>query len=190
MTRPTPANDAPPPRISCTQNRNRTAIEPKVEPQSSLPAPVGQAIGDVISLDDAKRSKQKLESDRQEACRGIWISYAAAYFERYKTEPVRNARVNAQINDLLKRLGAEEARFVAAYYVSINDSYLIRSCHDIGSLLAKAESYRTQWVTNTQVNGETARQIEKTQANVNAAQEAARNIREGGKRNAFLRPTR
>lgn len=187
MTHPTPANDAPSPRSSCTQNRNRTATEPKVEPQSSLPALIGQPTGELVSLDDAKRAKQKLESERQEACRGIWTSYAAAYFGRYSTEPVRNARVNTQINDLLKRLGAEEARHVAAYYVSINDSYLIRSCHDIGSLLAKAESYRTQWATNTQVNSVTARQMESTQANLSAADQAKAIILNGGTQNAFLR---
>jgi hypothetical protein len=53
-------------------------------------------------------------------------------------------------------------------------------------VLAKAESYHTQWTTNRQMNSTTARQIEQTQANINAAQQAAENIRQGGRRNAFL----
>lgn len=73
------------------------------------------------------------------------MAYAAAYRNRYGTDPVRNAKVNAQVRDLLKRLGAEEAPAVAAYFVSIADTYLLRNCHDLGSLLAKAEAYRTQW---------------------------------------------
>ncbi len=180
---PTPANAAPPPRSSCTQNRNRTAIEPSVEPQSSFPALIGQGTVVVSAPEQETRSKAKIEADRQEACRGIWTSYAAAYFERYQTEPVRNATVNTQINNLLKRLGAE-ARFVAAYYVSIQDAYLIRSCHDIGSLLAKAEAYRTQWATNTQVNGTTAKQMENTQANMSTAEQAKAMLRKRGAENA------
>lgn len=181
---PTPADDAPPPRISCTQNRNRTASEPKVEPPSLLPALFGQPAGEMVSIDAAKRTKQKTEDERQEACRAIWAAYAMSYFGRYNTEPVRNARVNAQVNDLLKRLGAPEAPFVAAYYVSINDAQLIRGCHDFGSLLVKAEAYRTQWATNTQINGTTAKQMENTQANMSTAEQAKALLRKRGSGNA------
>jgi len=75
---------------------------------------------------------------------------------------------------------------VAAYFVGINDSYLIRECHAFGALLAKAEAYRTQWATNTQVNFVTARQIENTQANLNTAEQAKALIRKEGSKNAFL----
>ncbi|HCE9490691.1 TPA: helix-turn-helix domain-containing protein, partial [Pseudomonas aeruginosa] len=150
----------------------RTVIEPTREPSGNLlPADSGQP--------DAER-------DRQQACRAIWSAYAAAYHHRYGTHPVRNSKVNGQVRDLLKRLGAEEAPAVAAYFVGINDAYLIRNCHDLGSLLAKAESYRTQWATDRQMNGTTARQLERTQANLNAAKEAAESIREEGRANAFL----
>ncbi len=72
------------------------------------------------------------------------------------------------------------------FYVTINDSFFIRSSHEFGLLVARAEGIRTQWITGRQVNAVTARQVENTQANLNAAQEAARNIRAGGERNAFL----
>lgn len=165
---PHPAGYAPHPRSICTQNRNRTYKGTIREP---LPADSGQP--------DAER-------DRQQACRAIWSAYAAAYQLRYGTHPVRNSKVNGQVRDLLKRLGAEEAPAVAAYFVGINDAYLIRNCHDLGSLLARAESYRTQWATDRQMNGATARQLERTQANLNAAKEAAESIREEGRANAFL----
>lgn len=141
----------------------------------------------VLAPASPKRAAKKDDADqaRQEACRQIWSAYAAAYQNRYGATPVRNAKVNRQVVDLWKRLGSEAAD-VADYFVSINDAYLVRNCHDIGSLLSKAESYRTQWATGRQMNGRTARQIEDTQANVNAAQQAAQNIREGGPRNAFL----
>lgn len=173
---PTPADAAPPPPQEMPPTpadaAPRTVIEPTREPSGNLlPADSGQP--------DAER-------DRQQACRAIWSAYAAAYQHRYGTHPVRNSKVNGQVRDLLKRLGAEEAPAVAAYFVGINDAYLIRNCHDLGSLLAKAESYRTQWATDRQMNGTTARQLERTQANLNAAKEAAESIREEGRANAFL----
>ncbi|MFV3334248.1 helix-turn-helix domain-containing protein [Pseudomonas sp. NY15437] len=175
---PTPAPAAPPPpqdlHPTPADAAPRTVIEPSVEPSKNLsPAGSGQPEDEVA---------------RQEACRSIWSAYAAAYQQRYSIAPIRNAKVNGQVRELLKRLGTDEAPAVAAYFVGINDAYLIRNCHDLGSLLAKAESYRTQWATGSQVNGTTARQIEQTQANANAAQEAARSLREKGegKKNAFL----
>ncbi|HDZ3460801.1 TPA: helix-turn-helix domain-containing protein [Pseudomonas aeruginosa] len=173
---PTPADSAPPPpqemHPTPAASAPRTVIEPTREPSGNLlPADSGQP--------DAER-------DRQQACRAIWSAYAAAYQHRYGTHPVRNSKVNGQVRDLLKRLGAEEAPAVAAYFVGINDAYLIRNCHDLGSLLARAESYRTQWATDRQMNGATARQLERTQANLNAAKEAAESIREEGRANAFL----
>ena len=121
--------------------------------------------------------KSQAEQSRQEACRSIWSAYSVAYESRYGIQPVRNAKVNTQVNDLLKRLGAEAAA-VAAYYVLINDAYLIRSYHEFGQLLAKAEAYRTAWATQTQVTGRTAQQAEKTQANLSAAQAALQVQRE------------
>ncbi|MFW4799028.1 helix-turn-helix domain-containing protein [Pseudomonas aeruginosa] len=173
---PTPADAAPPPpqdmHPTPAASAPRTVIEPTREPSGNLlPADSGQP--------DAER-------DRQQACRAIWSAYAAAYQHRYGTHPVRNSKVNGQVRDLLKRLGAEEAPAVAAYFVGINDAYLIRNCHDLGSLLARAESYRTQWATDRQMNGATARQLERTQANLNAAKEAAESIRDEGRANAFL----
>jgi len=143
----------------------------------------------LVSADAATKRRPKANAEaeqaRQEACREIWGSYAKAYVSRYGAAPVRNAKVNRQVVDLWKRLGAEAAP-VAEFFVSINDSYLIRNCHDLGSLLTKAESYRTQWATGRQMNGRTARQLEDTQANINAAQEAARRIQDKGARNEFL----
>ena len=135
----------------------------------------------------AKKTASVVDVDRQEACREIWAFYSGAYQNRYQAAPVRNAKVNRNVVDLWKRLGSEAAA-VAEFYVGINDSYLIRNCHDLGSLLAKAESYRTQWATNRQMNGTTAQQMERKQANLQAGQEAAQRImsREGRKENEFL----
>ena len=117
-----------------------------------------------------------------------WANYAMAYRKRYHTWPVWNAKAGGQMGQLIDRLGIEVAHHVAAFYLRINDAKLINGCHNLGDLLAKAEAYHTQWVTNRQMNATTARQQEQTQANINAAHEAADAILngKGGKRNAFL----
>ncbi|MDT8923782.1 helix-turn-helix domain-containing protein [Pseudomonas sp. Rh2] len=117
-----------------------------------------------------------------------WANYAMAYRKRYHAWPVWNAKAGGQVGQLISRLGIDVAHHVAAYFLTINDARLINGCHNLGDLLAKAEAYHTQWVTNRQMNATTARQQEQTQANINAAQEAAEAIRSGqrGKRNAFL----
>ncbi|WP_235201034.1 hypothetical protein [Pseudomonas syringae] len=146
----------------------------------------------VVRLAPAKpkrpaKSKDEAEQAKQEACRAIWSAYSVAYQQRHEVAPVRNAKVNKQVIDLWKRLG-QEATPVAAYFVGINDGYLIRNCHDFGSLLAKAEAYRTQWATNRQMNATTAQQIERKQANLSAGQEAASRIlsRDERSTNEFL----
>lgn len=132
----------------------------------------------VLAPASPKRAAKSTDAElaRQEACRSIWSAYSMAYANRYGVQPVRNAKVNRQVNDLLKRLGAEAAS-VAEFFVSINDGYLIRSCHEFGSLLAKAEAYRTQWMTGRQMNATTARQQEQTQANYSAAEQALEALR-------------
>lgn len=117
-----------------------------------------------------------------------WANYAMAYRKRYHAWPVWNAKTAGQVGQLIARLGIEVAHHVAAYFLAINDARLINGCHNLGDLLAKAEAYHTQWVTNRQMNSTTARQQEQTQANINAAQEAADSILngKGGQRNAFL----
>lgn len=138
----------------------------------------------------AKRTP-KAKDPEAEAAKEVnaatWKAYADSYFNRYGADPVRNAKANKMISDIVKRLGADEAPQVAFYYVTINDSFYLRTLHDLGNLLAKCESIRTQWATGNQMTSVTARQIENTQSNISAAEEAKRMMREGGIQNAFLR---
>lgn len=135
-----------------------------------------------------KTRKAKAPEDlaAKEANRETWRAYADSYFNRYGAEPVRNAKVNGLIAQLVQRLGADEAPDVAFYYVTINDAFYLRTLHDLGNLVAKCESIRTQWATGKQMTGTTARQLENTQSNISAAEEAKRMMREGGIQNAFL----
>ncbi len=148
--------------------------------------------GRVLVVDRTEAPRVEIPADmpgpKDQSCKTFktWANYAMSYLKRYKAWPVWNAKEGGQVGLLIGRLGIDVAHSVAAYYLGINDAQLIRKCHSVSELLANAESYHTQWVTQTQINGRTARQQEDTQANINAAQEAARNIREGGPRNAFL----
>jgi len=131
----------------------------------------------------AKSPEDQLAKDANAA---TWEAYSDSYFNRYGAEPVRNAKVNGLIAQLVKRLGAEEAPHVAFYFVTINDAFYLRTLHDLGNLVAKCEAIRTQWATGKQMTGTTARQLENTQSNISAAEEAKRLMREGGIQNAFL----
>ncbi len=117
-----------------------------------------------------------------------WVNYAIAYRNRYDIWPVWNARAGGQLANLVSRLGVDDAPKVAAFYVCINDAKLIRDCHSLNLLLSGAEAYRTQWLTNRQMNSTTAQQLERKQANLSAGQEAAARIMEraGGQQNEFM----
>lgn len=190
---------------TCTQvsgkpadiTENTTEITAEITTDISAPQAEAQvATGQVAGIDSA-RPRCEIPADmpgpRDQTCKTFkaWANYAMAYRRRYRTWPVWNAKVAGQVGQLIDRLGADVAHHVAAYYLTINDARLINGCHGLGDLLAKAESYHTQWTTNRQMNATTARQLEQTQANVNAAHQAAEHIRNGeAKPNAFLRPNR
>lgn len=89
----------------------------------------------------------------QEACRVTWAAYCDAYFGRYGTEPVRNAKVNANVKAFVKSLGAKEAPLVAAWYVANNEKWYVSQFHDFSYLLKDCGKLRTQWATNGAVSG-------------------------------------
>ncbi len=140
----TPAAYAPPqemhPSSKCTPAANaptpadaapRTVIEPTREPSGNLlPTRSGSATDEAM----------------QEACRSVWAAYRAAYEARWSVQPVRNAKVNSQVKQLVAALGGE-APAVAAFFVGLDDKFLVDSCHEFGLLLAKAGAYRTKWAT-------------------------------------------
>lgn len=140
-------------------NRHITLNEPSGEP--SFPAGLPAA---PLAVDS--------ETDLQAACRATWTAYASAYRDRHGVAPVRNAKVNANVRQIVQRLGHSEAPLVAAWFLTVNERYVVQNMHDLGALLAKCEAYRTQWATGRQVTEEAARQTDKTQTNLGAADAA------------------
>ncbi|WP_122503135.1 phage replication protein [Pseudomonas viridiflava] len=119
----------------------------------------------------------------------VWANYAMAYRKRYGAWPVWNAKVGGQLGQLVDRLGADVAHHVAAHFLKTSDAAVLRKCHSLNELLANAESYHTQWVTGQRVNGTTARQMERTEANLSAAEQAFQTVlakRQAGDRNEYL----
>ncbi len=146
----------------------------------------------VLVVDQPEAPRVEIPADmpgpKDRTCKTFkaWANYAMAYRKRYQCWPVWNAAAGGILGKLVDRLGVDVAHSVAAYYLTINDARIVNDCHSLNNLIAKAEAYHTQWATGRQMNSRTARQIEDTQANMNAAQEAARLILDGEKRNAFL----
>lgn len=141
---------------------------------ASLPAAIRQTITDNTQIlpDTSSETISALPADdAKDVCKKIWGSYSSAYLNRYGVMPVRNAKTNALIRQLLHRLGVE-AVDVAHFFVGIQDTFLIRGCHDLGLFVARAESYRTQWATGQAMNTKTASDIERKQNTANAVNEA------------------
>lgn len=151
-----------------------------------------QSSGLMLVVDRADAPRVEIPVDmpgpKDQTCKTFkaWANYAMAYRKRYQCWPVWNAAAGGMLGKLVDLLGVDVAHSVAAYYLTINDARLINDYHCLNTLIAKAGAYHTQWITGRQMNSRTARQIEDTQANMNAAQEAARLILDGEKRNAFL----
>lgn len=90
----------------------------------------------------------------------VWNAYADAYSQRYGVDPVRNAKVNSMIKQVVDRIG-KDAVHVAAFYVQHNEFQYIRSTHSVNLLLRDCESLRTQWATNMQVTTSKARSLDR-----------------------------
>lgn len=140
-------------------NPHITLNEPSGEPSSPAGLPAAPQAVDS-------------ETDLQAACRATWAAYATAYRTRHGVAPVRNAKVNSNVRQIVQRLGHSEAPLVAAWFLTVNERYVVQNMHDLGALLTKCEAYRTQWATGRQVTEEAARQTDKTQANLGAADAA------------------
>lgn len=114
------------------------------------------------------------ETALQAACRATWDSYRNAYAARYGIQPVRNAKVNGQIKQIVQRIGYTDAPIVADFFLRLNDQFVVKRTHDLGTLLANAEGYRTQCLTGSVMTNTKAQQLDRTASNFDAVQEAIR----------------
>ncbi|MCP1510991.1 DNA-binding transcriptional ArsR family regulator [Pseudomonas rhodesiae] len=178
------------PRIS---NSLEPVIEPVIEPitpQATAKVVTGQVVP-FLPQQPRVEIPADMPGPKDQTCKTfkVWANYAMAYRKRYNAWPVWNAKTGKQMALLVDRLGAEVAHHVAAHFLKTSDAAVLRKCHSLNELLANAESYHTQWVTGQRVNGTTARQMERTEANHSAAEQAAQMVlakRQSGDRNEYL----
>lgn len=93
-------------------------------------------------------------------------SYSKAYLERHGASPVWNATTNSQLSRFVKRVGAEEAPEIAAFYVKHRASFYVQKLHPVGLLLQDSEKLRTEWFTGKAMTATEAHQGDKTAANM------------------------
>lgn len=102
-----------------------------------------------------------------------WANYAMAYRTRHGAWPVWNASVAGKLARFIDRVGRADAPKVAAFYVKcIHDARIVSQNHPVGALLANAEGYHTQWLTQRPITSTQARQQESTATNLSAAEQA------------------
>lgn len=131
----------------------------------------GDEIVDGFTLEGtgpAPAKKAAPEPKKPSPTAAVWALYCTAYRARYDVEPVRNQVVMGQLAQLVKRIGAEEAPQVAAFYLRSNNGWYVTAGHSVGMLLRDAEKLRTEWFTGRQTTQAAARQADKTGANAAA----------------------
>jgi hypothetical protein len=106
-----------------------------------------------------EKNAENLPTDKSGGSK-VWDRYREQFVKRYGVEPMRNAKVNAQCKQLYERLG-ESGIGAIDFYLTHNDSWYLKNQHDLGSLLAKAESIFTQWQRGHAVTSAQVRDAEK-----------------------------
>lgn len=121
-----------------------------------------------------RKAEGQDETPLQAACRATWQAYCDAFYRRYGTEPIRNAKVNSQVKQICQALPHEEAPHVAAFYVAHNDAFYVRKGHDMGLLVTDSAKLRMEWATGRQMTGMRARQEERAGSMLSIVDEIAR----------------
>lgn len=114
----------------------------------------------------------------------LWQSYSEAYRLRYGTDPTWNRPMAGMAAQIVERLGQAEAPEVAAFYVSVNNRFYIERMHPLNLLLRDCETVRTQWVTGHAMTETRARQLDQSQSNYSAVDEAKALVRQRRAANA------
>lgn len=123
----------------------------------------------------ARREKSDVEAKTTP----VWAAYSGAYFERYGTEPTRNAKVNGMLADILRRVPQEEAPQIAAFYVKSDRGLYTSAGHCVDLLDRDIEKLRTDWIRGHTPTDTEARQGDRTAATGNVFRELKDEVRNG-----------
>lgn len=108
----------------------------------------------------ARRKPAKTPS----ASTSTWNLYARAYEARYGVEPVRNARTNGQMAQVVQRLPAADAPHVAEHFLRSQYARYVAAGHPVGMLLQDAEKLHTEWRTGRSATAHEARRRDEQSA--------------------------
>lgn len=150
--------------------------EKKIKPSPSVPK--GTSVPELVLVEVVTPTNQTLLDSETGGAKSAmtWLAYSQAYAERYGAEPVRNATVNGQLANFVKRLGDKEAPAVAAFYVGSNRQVYVGSRHAVSLMLRDAEGLRTEWATGRRMTDTAARQADKLGSNFQNAEELKREL--------------
>lgn len=163
----------------CTDLHTETTTETTSESSSGGEKSPPAAGGLPAVLSGQQQHDERNNGPSYERIREVfWEWFDKAYEQRYNTTIPRNAKTNAQVKQLIQRLG-KEAPGVARFYVeNVTEPRVIMASHTLDFLLLNAEGYRTQWMNGRAMTAGRARQIDDTQTNASVADEAIRILRE------------
>ena len=102
-------------------------------------------------------------SGLQALCRSSWQAYVAAFQKRYGIEPLRNAKVNAQVKKFCQDVGAD-APLVLEFYLSHNESFYLANQHAFGFALTNSSQLYTQFKRGRAVTRSDVKAFEKHDA--------------------------
>ncbi|MCD6006877.1 helix-turn-helix domain-containing protein [Halomonas sp. IOP_31] len=182
---PGSVNAAPPPSANAAPGISHSfesVSEPPSEPVASGAEPQALTL-DGGSANDADDELAKIPADlpgpkdpKAKTFRP-WANYAVAYRQRYGVYPIWNQRVAGQLSQLVDRVGKDLAPAVAVYYLRINSQFYVAKGHGVGLLLQDCEAIATQMQTGSQMTTTRARQMDGSQANLSAVDEAKAMLR-------------
>lgn len=133
----------------------------QVKPKSSNPNPLPLSLPLSLSLAHAHTLSEEGEQGSQRRRTAalvpaiptnpsistqVWNAYSEEYSRRYRVAPTRNAKVNGQIAQFVKRVPAEEAVSIVRFYVRHPKTFYVQKLHEFGLCLADAEALRTQFL--------------------------------------------
>lgn len=154
-----------------TENTSENTTEISSGAENTAPAAGGSLVPGV--LPNQQQAEGNENGPSYERVREVfWERFDAAYQAKYNITLPRNAKTNSQVKQLIQRLG-KEAPAVAVFYVTqVNEQRVVMASHTLDFLLLNAEGYRTQWASGRSMTNTRARQVDQSQANYNAADEA------------------
>ena len=124
----------------------------------SLPLPV------FTSEDQTKKKKTKGKKKSPEAKSAkTWAAYSAAYELRYMRVPTVNAKVRRKCCDLVDLVGADTAPRLAAYYVTSNSAWHVKTGHSLDYLVKDYQKFLTEMETGRRTSEHQAREMDRRQ---------------------------